>query len=175
MNKFIYLLSAICLFSISVPSIAGPIYNGHEYQLTGSVSSWDAAEAAAVALGGHLVAINDLFEQAFLTTNFAGQLLWIGLNDVVVEGTYVWSNGDTFSYENFAANEPNNTGPLSEDYFVMNWNAPGNWNDCYNIDNCGSEFGFMGIIETTVPEPSALALFGLGLAGMGLMRRKRKV
>ncbi len=29
--------------------------------------------------------------------------------------------------------------------------------------------------ETTVPEPGALALFGVGLAGFGLMRRRRKM
>jgi len=173
MNKTLIFAVVVMIFSGS--AIAGPIYAGHTYFLTSSQTSWDAAEAEAVLAGGHLVAINDALEQAFLTTNFAGQLLWIGLNDVVVEGTYVWSNGDTFSYENFAANEPNNTGPLSEDYFVMNWNAPGNWNDCYNIDNCGSKNGFRGIIETTVPEPSTLALFGLGLAGMGLTRRRKKI
>ena len=39
-------------------------------------------------------------------------------------------------------------------------------------NNWGAEFA---IAASSVPEPGTLALFGLGIAGMGLMRRRRKV
>src|SRR5262249_37627601 len=45
-------------------------WNGHYYTLTNQSESWDAAEAEAVALGGHLVAINDQAEQDFLVRSF---------------------------------------------------------------------------------------------------------
>ena len=35
--------------------------------------------------------------------------------------------------------------------------------------------GQVGRVTATVPEPGTLALFGIGLAGMGLMRRRKKV
>jgi hypothetical protein len=34
---------------------------------------------------------------------------------------------------------------------------------------------FKGIIETAVPEPSTLALFGMGILGLGLRRRRTKI
>ena len=53
--------------------ISGPIVdpaNGHTYYLL-EKTTWVAAEAEAVALGGHLATVNDAAEDAWLFATFA--------------------------------------------------------------------------------------------------------
>lgn len=116
--------------------------NGHYYALTEVPAGWTAAEAEAVAKGGHLASITSAQEQAFVVQTFLAApndraIYWLGLSDAVSEGTYVWSNGDPVSYTNWQPpNEPNNFGG-NEDYVTINWhygNARanallGSWND----------------------------------------------
>lgn len=53
--------------------------------------------------------------------------LWIGLNDIAVEGTYVWEGGEAFAYTNWAAGEPSGA---SEDCVYMRTTGDvGEWND----------------------------------------------
>lgn len=68
-------------------------YNGHQYALTTN-SNWADAEAEAVAVGGHLVTINDNSENTWLTNNFGGdyQTVWIGLTNVADQ--WVWGSGE---------------------------------------------------------------------------------
>ncbi len=47
------------------------VYNGHRYELLES-QTWDNAEAAAVALGGHLVTIDDQAEQDWIQQTLGG-------------------------------------------------------------------------------------------------------
>ena len=82
-------------------------YNGSWYGLT-DLGTWDQAQAQAVGAGGNLVTIDDAAENQFLLdtlmTNAAMdwlgdadapvQQLWIGYNDVAVEGTWVWAGAD---------------------------------------------------------------------------------
>ena len=48
---------AAAAFSTSVQAEALLSFEGHSYFLTPNASTWDEAEAQAVAMGGHLVAI----------------------------------------------------------------------------------------------------------------------
>jgi len=82
-----------------------------------SMSSWTNAEAAAQALGGHLVAINDAAENTFVYQTFTqnGTMdrgLWIGLNDLANEGQFVWSSGDPLVYTNWDGGNPDNGGGI---------------------------------------------------------------
>ena len=115
--------------------------------LASGATSWTDAEAAVVALGGHLVAIKDAAEQQFLSNEFGSQPHWIGFNDAAMENTFVWSSGDPVTYTNWAFGEPNDFGSTGEDYAVMNWNSLGNWNDLPD-DNLGTH---RGIIEWVPP------------------------
>ena len=47
-------------------------YNGKEYALTKSHTTWLDAEAEAVSLGSHLVTIDDMSENSWLSTTFEG-------------------------------------------------------------------------------------------------------
>ena len=109
---------------------AGPIVNptnGNRYYLL-APNTWLAAEAEALALGGHLVAIGDAVENTWVWNTFAGGgPLWIGLSDAVQEGSFVWSSGEPYGYTSWwvAGGEPNNAGGV-ENYVEIN---NGVWND----------------------------------------------
>lgn len=175
--KKIILTAAILAASIgfSSASHAGPVfrYEGHNYQLTSGEMGWLAAEAEANTIlnadgsMGHLVTINDVAEEEWLLKTFGSAALWIGMNDIAVEGTWVWTSGEVVSYTNWSANEPNDYS-TGEDYGSMNWRGVG-WNDL----NGQSKWNSFGIIET-VPEPASLGLMGLGLFGFGILARRRR-
>jgi PKD repeat protein len=129
------------------------------YALTGFPGSWHEAQAEALAMGGHLVAINDAAEQALIRSLFidgqAPEAFWIGLTDAdeySSEGVYVWVSGEPVTYTNWnlATGEPNNFGgPGSEDFGAINFQAwfghpgePGTWNDM-----SATQFPFRGIVE----------------------------
>ena len=165
MKKLIQGVAASAVFAFaSAAAFAAPVltYNGHDYYYTTAATSWTAAEAQAVSLGGHLVAINDAAEQAALGGAFGTtERLWIGLTDALVEGVFTWTNGDALTYTNWNAGEPNNSG--GEDYVVINWANAGKWNDLPDAGCCTNPLTpLRGLIEVThVPEPGSLALAGL--------------
>jgi hypothetical protein len=113
--------------------VHGPVTNpanGHAYYLLGP-GTWTGAEAAAVALGGHLVTMNDAEENEWVRANVlifdgADRRGWIGLNDLAVEGTFEWTSGEPLGFTNWSGGEPNNFGG-AEHYVEMFGN--GQWND----------------------------------------------
>lgn len=143
------LLSALCL----APRLASAEYtwpeNGHTYSLL-SQRTWSECESAAIAAGGQLVAINNADENAMLVTQFAGSAseMWIGLNDSASEGTYVWSNGDAYSYTNWNSNEPSGQGAPIEDFVVFMAYNSGKWNDYYGGGS------FPCLVEVVPPTPT---------------------
>ncbi|MBI2526662.1 MAG: lectin [Candidatus Rokubacteria bacterium] len=160
----------------SAVSDAAPMYNpatGHWYDtVPGGLQTWAAAEAGAVAMGGHLVTINDAAEQAWLLANGWGApffLWWIGFNDMASEGSFVWVSGEPVTYTNWAGGEPNDFGG-SEDVVVMNWSASaGLWND---LPTSWTEAtGLAELPASAVPEPTTLLLWGTTAVGLAVVRR----
>jgi Lectin C-type domain len=160
---------------------AAPIFNpatSHWYDFVsgGAAGDWAVAEANSVALGGHLVTINDAAEQAWLLSNFGAQdLLWIGFTDAASEGTFVWTSGEAVTYTNWSGGEPNDFAS-GEDHTVMNWGGGGGWNDyCPGPStSCGVARGIAEWTRTAVPEPGMLALTLSSIGVMGLVSRRRR-
>lgn len=168
---------------------AGTVWsvNGHEYEvITSEGITWTNAQAAVTLIGGgwHLATITSAGEDGFV----AGLLpaspasrshYWLGASDAAVEGTFAWVTGEAWSYTNWWAGEPNNSG--EEDFLAYDFRTGWGWNDA--ADNLGSTYRFARgyVIERTgsgsVPLPGTLALlafgFGLGLGGVALRRPRR--
>ena len=107
--------------------------NGRTYHLL-EPSSWSVAQAAAVALGGNLVTVNDKAENDWLNATFANfaakrRSFWIGLNDAEQEGKWTWVSGEQASFRNWSKDAPNN-GNQYEHYVHFRKNhTDGTWND----------------------------------------------
>ncbi len=82
------MLASLIIMTACGPAFGDWTYNpstGHWYRLTATGLTWTQAEQAAVALGGHLVTINDSAENDWVFAHFgaSGVLpLWIGLKQV---------------------------------------------------------------------------------------------
>jgi len=118
-------------------------YNGHSYYRSTGIAVWTTARTNCANMGGHLVTITTAGEQSFIYGLWPSG--WIGLTDEVVEGTWRWVTGETYSYSNWNSGEPNNSG--NEDYvqFVSN----GKWNDLNNTQSLAYVLEFEYLVTTS--------------------------
>ncbi len=87
--------------------------------------NWDEARAICQKFGPFdLTSINDSTENTFIDGFQTADSAWIGANDIDNEGTFVWVNGEPFSYTNWRAGEPNDQGgeDCTEIYADADWN-----------------------------------------------------
>ena len=181
-------LAIACLLSLaSTGANAVPIQfadNGHWYEYVSGTPSWQDARAAALGStfmgqSGYLATITSAAEN-----NFVYSLLlaahgvggWIGGTDAAVEGNFRWADGpeagDLFSYTNWESTEPNNC-CSGEDYVNLSTLQAGRWNDLGATDTYFRTGYF--VEYNAVSEPGAITLLGLGLIGLGLTRRRKKI
>src|SRR5689334_13008800 len=86
--------------------------NGHAYELINGSLTWDQANAAAIAAGGHLVTITSAAENLWLTNNIltgTTGAAWIGLyqppGSPEPGGGWTWVTGEAFAFNNWGAGE----------------------------------------------------------------------
>ena len=160
-------------------SSGGSAYHVYQY-MSGDDKNWSIASAFAGGQGGYLATLTSATEDNFV----AGLVNSTGLGEVWAggfqppgspenDGGWTWVNGEgpigmigaITPYQNWSPGEPNNLG--GEAYLGINWGAD-QWNDEGNLGNIK---GF--VVEKAIPEPSVIALFALGLLGLGFARKIR--
>ncbi|MBI1825990.1 MAG: hypothetical protein HY287_12855 [Planctomycetes bacterium] len=166
----------LSLIAVTPASAVWQQYNGHWYDLTPAGLTWTQAEQAAVAMGGHLVTINDAAENAWLLSKYdiPSDIIWIGLHQPPGSpepgGGWVWTDGQTpqsIGYVNWAPPQPDNNLGI-EDSAQMYATQPavegGTWNDLPGT------FTGMGLVERefdpAVPAVSHLGLLVLTMLGL---------
>ena len=100
----------------------------HEYTYFAEYKTWEDAEAHCVSLGQHLATIRSEEEQEKVNALCGNDVIWIGLNDKAVEGTFEWSSGVAFTYEKWHQAQPGD--------WEFYKGEPNNWNwseDCVEI------------------------------------------
>lgn len=155
-----------------------------------SADTWTNSQAKAVELGGFLATVTDAALNAWFVTTFKSSFQsqnagWIGLYDPTAgigadtdggpnsthAAAFVWADGRTSTYRNWANAEPNGGAPAISQY--VTFYDDGTWNDTANAN------AFNGIVEigsfgpAAAPEPATTALLTVGLAGLSLVRRRR--
>lgn len=115
-------------------------FNGHTYKYYEESTDWYSAKEVCEGYGGHLVTITSVEENDFLIRNlpnFNRSFYWIGATDETQEGIWEWTTGETFSFNNWSKNSPNNNhlkehyaGLMSKEENYDNYPTPiGSWND----------------------------------------------
>lgn len=124
-----------------------------------NATTWTAAEAFAVQLGGHLASIDDQAENDWVHQTFGNLLgtdrrLWIGFTDQAAEGTWAWSDGTPATFANWNAGEPNNSG--NTEHYAEMLGSNGRWND---LNNAGASYAHLAVIELGPSTPPCPADF----------------
>ncbi|XP_012863951.2 C-type lectin domain family 4 member G-like [Echinops telfairi] len=99
--------------------------------------NWESAVKSCGNTGAHLVIVNDLEEQNFLSANTSGRGFWLGLKAVRHLGkiqSYQWMDGVQLTFSHWNVGEPNDTWRRESCIMML---KSGWWNDAL----CGNENG----------------------------------
>ena len=81
---------------------------------------------------GDLASIPDQATNEFLTT-LSTDISYIGASDAESEGTWKWSDGTPWGFQNWAPGEPNNVGGR-QNFASINHMDVGLWDDNFETD-----------------------------------------
>ena len=111
--------------------------NGNWYVINPLSQNWQDAKESAEVQGGYLASITSGQENKWISDTFGidynGDYFWFGGNDIEVEGTWQWTNGEPWEYTNWQSGNPNNAEGLEDAltwFHVTSYNDDGyTWND----------------------------------------------
>jgi hypothetical protein len=114
-------------------------YGDHLYLFCTLDATWAAAREVCLAEEMDLASSNSGEEDSWMygkVTAYEQALGWFfGLNDLAVEGEYVWVNGDEPGYTNYAPNEPNDYGSGEDCTSISAYGGGPGWNDMNCADS----------------------------------------
>ena len=141
MKHLQFLLAATALLSPSASAQQvmwkdNPI-TGKVVGLTYGTSGWNAAEAQAVAYGGHLVTVRSQSEQDWLVQQFSSVWSvpyinqphgpWFGLSDAAQHGNWTYTSGEPVAYTYWAGGQgPSQVRWTPENYALIAFQSQ-NW------------------------------------------------
>ncbi|MCP3916098.1 MAG: hypothetical protein GY711_11120 [bacterium] len=99
--------------------------NNHFYHI-GWPDTWIAGELRAASLGGHLATMRDTAENTSFLALLQNQDVFIGLTDAASEGSFFWTSGEPFVFDNWAFGEPDDAGNSD---FVVYDGTSATWRD----------------------------------------------
>ncbi|KAK1172212.1 lectin-like [Acipenser oxyrinchus oxyrinchus] len=108
------------------------------YQYVKDKKTWADAELYCLSIGGNLASVHSVEENNFIQNlinknDASDAFTWLGGSDCFREGSWYWTDGSKWDYNNWKKGEPNN---LSiENCLITNFWVPGGWNDiaCNNL------------------------------------------
>ncbi|XP_070478940.1 C-type lectin domain family 4 member G-like isoform X2 [Equus przewalskii] len=104
-------------------------FRGSCYFFSIPPASWVEAQRSCASAGAHLVIVNDLDEQDFLSRNVRGRGYWLGLRAVrhaeKIQG-YQWIDGVPLSFSHWNQGEPNDAQGREDCVMML---RTGMWND----------------------------------------------
>lgn len=177
------LVAILFCMMLARPAAADPIMGGQLFYTGGDVTITILAATAGFHSELNLYMLNPVRSLAFLGENHQTGLtstinpgdLGFSVGDELIFGIHVLDtlfsyfmgsglrNPDGIIHASLYIEGPNT--------FVVGFEDLHNGGDMDFNDNI---FRISGGLRTTVPEPATLALFGIGLIGMGLTRRRKK-
>ncbi|CAH1259009.1 PKDREJ [Branchiostoma lanceolatum] len=141
---------------------SGPDWTQHgsnQYTFLESTSvTYIEARALCVAEGAILVMPKDQATHDFLVqyrNQFSSEvIIWVGLNDIEIEGNFVWEDGTSLgSFNPWMAGQPNN---LDEQDCVVITQATNGYPNQWRDDDCSGPRGVIceKAVQTTTPPPT---------------------
>jgi hypothetical protein len=126
-------------------------YGGHTYLFCDGPLHWHGAHYACRENGYHLAQPDDVSENAFIGSEaaalVAGDIAWIGANDIQSEGSFVWDDQSTpvIPLSSWGGSQPNNRVEIDdlngagEDCVYINGTSSDQWFDYW----CISPYGYV--------------------------------
>jgi hypothetical protein len=198
-SQIIRFLSLACLGVVvsSSSAHADPILfagTRNFYDFIPGSFTWEEARVDATArvhlgVAGHLATLTSFKEDQFIRTTFSAQVdqiagPWLGADwdgsGFGPTAGWSWVTGEDFAYTGWNEGEPNHLFLAGGDEDALHFSTtelgtiklPGGWNDIFSRRNDPIGY-FVEFERSAIPEPSTLALFGIGTLGMLVYRRRR--
>lgn len=119
-----FFIVGICL-SGSLLADTESTFDHHTYKAFSEKVPWHVAKENCHKMGGYLATLTSEAENEHVASILKGNS-WVGGNDEVNEGNWVWVTGEKLSFQNWKQGEPNNAATKENGLQLL---GDGQWND----------------------------------------------